>query len=731
MADNPEPSARAALWRALTRLDKSKINSRWMASRNALAVGAPLAIGMVLGNPLGAVAVTTGALNVSYSDARDSYAQRGRRMLAWSVLGSMAVFVGSLAGATNWAAVSLTFLWAFSAGLMISISTRAGDLGLNTLVSLIVFAARGETTLRGAFYTALLVLLGGLLQTGFALLFWPLRRYQPERRAIGGVYVALAHEIGPQLDPLAITPQKAPAQEVLDTLAALGRDHSAESERFRLLFDQAERIRMSVFVLVRLRGELEREMQNSSNLRGNLVECIDRLFEITANLLRGVGESLISGEYVAREPTLISQINDSAKQVRSLAGASSLQEDAAAAVDVLAGQLRAVNELASRTAPAVLEELARLEVARPWKYQVRSWIGTLRANLDPHSTFFRHAIRLAVWVSLGDAIGRAINGRRAYWIPMTIAVVLKPDFGSTFSRGFLRLAGTFAGLGLATVLYHIFPAAPITQLLLVGTFTFLLRYIGPANYGVFSIAITGLIVFLLGAIGVSPREVVLERGINTSIGGVIALIAYALWPTWERTQVSEALAEMLDASREYFHAVVEHFERADAALQSELDKRRRAWRRARPAAEASVDRIAAEPGINSQQLQLLTSILASSHVLVHAIMAIEAGITHRQPETPPEAFKTFAHDVEFILYFLSAALRGSTAAAQTLPKLREDHRRLMEARDSFAPGDQFILIETDHITTTLNTLREQVTRYLAERPGEQTGTIFGTRPAAT
>lgn len=713
------PSPQNALWNALVRIDKGRINSKWIALRNSVAVALPLAIGMRLGNPLGAVAVTTGALNVSYSDGRDPYAQRARRMLAWTVLGAVAVFVGSLAGATNWAAVLLTFVWAFTAGLMISISTRAGDLGLNTLVSLIVFAARGKTTLVGAFYTALLVLLGGLVQTGFALLFWPIRRYEPERRAVGSVYTALAREIGPEADPLATTPLKAPPPEVQDTLAALGRDHSIEGERFRLLFDQADRIRMSGFVLARLRSELTREEQRQ-NARSEIVECIDGLLETASKLLGAIGQCLTSGENAQDEGQLLNQLNQLAAKARTVKQSAppSVGENLVPAVDVLVGQVRAVAELAARTVPAGLEEFGHQELARPLKYQMRSWIATLRANLDPRSAFFRHAIRVAIWVALGDAIGRAINGRRAYWIPMTIAVVLKPDFSSTFSRGLLRLCGTFAGLALATVLYHIFPESALTQLFLVGTFTFFLRFVGPANYGVFSIAVTGLIVFLIAATGVSPREVVLERGINTAIGGVIALIAYAIWPTWERTQVSDAIAQMLDACREYFHVVIQRFGKLDASLDSELDEKRRAWRRSRPAAEASVDRVAAEPGASAEQLRELTSILASSHALVHAMMAIEAGLSHRPPETPPEVFKTFADDVEFTLYFLAAALRGSSAAVSTLPQLREDHSRMLEARETFSPGDQFIFAETDHITTTLNTLREQVMRYIAAQRNE-------------
>ncbi|MEO8050592.1 MAG: hypothetical protein ABI833_09275, partial [Acidobacteriota bacterium] len=43
--------------------------------------------------------------------------------------------------------------------------------------------------------------------------------------------------------------------------------------------------------------------------------------------------------------------------------------------------------------------------------------------------------------------------------------------------------------------------------------------------------------------------------LNTTAGGVIALLAYWLWPTWERHQVAEGLAGMLDAFRVYFQAV--------------------------------------------------------------------------------------------------------------------------------------------------------------------------------
>jgi uncharacterized membrane protein YccC len=399
--------------------------------------------------------------------------------------------------------------------------------------------------------------------------------------------------------------------------------------------------------------------------------------------------------------------------VRKKEHPSPLLSEVASSVDALAGQLRLIAQLAAHTTTPGIEEFGKHELAPPWKLRLTGWLATLRANLDLDSGVCRHAIRLAICVALADAIGRSISWERSYWLPMTAAVVLKPDFGTTISRGVLRLLGTYAGLLFATLLYHILPQSAATQAILVGIFTFFMRWLGPANYGVFSIAVSGLIVFLIAETGVPPSQAVLQRFLNTSAGGVFALFMYALWPTWERKAVADVMADMLDACRNYFQAVAQRLQRDDPRLEQTLDETRREWRRVRSSAEASVDRVLSEPGISPGKADCLTSMLASSHALVHAIMGLEAGATQLMKQPPAEAFETFAIDVEFTLYFLAAGLRGSHAAVQELPKLRDDHRRLIEAREAFSPASEFLLMETDRLTVSLNTLSEQVLRYLA------------------
>jgi uncharacterized membrane protein YccC len=713
----PRTAARAVL-KAAARLDRGKFNNWWMAVRNSLAVALPLGIGIALHEPLAGVAVATGALNVSYSDDDDPYQQRARRMLLWSSLGGFAVFVGSVTGRYHVAAILVAAAWAFFAGLLVAISTRAGDLGLNSLVTVIVFAARGAMSPKGAFEAGLLVFAGGLLETALALLLWPLQRYGPERQVIAKDYLDLAKDVDPASGKLDSAPLEQPSSKMQEAVAALGRDHTAEGERLRLLFDQVDRLRLSVYLCNRLRSELAREEQRRGSDEPTSADELTHVLDLTSKLLRCVGQTVLSKDTVNEAPSLLRDLQSivDRAQGKKTNPAAPLAADIASAVDVLAGQLRVVLQLARNTTPAGVEELARREEAAPWSLRDANWLATLRANLNWSSPACRHAIRLAAAVAIGDAIARSLGWQRNYWIPMTIAVVLKPDFTTTFSRGALRLCGTLAGLTLATFLYHFLPYNGLTQLLLVGAFTFLLRWAGPANYGIFSIAISGLIVFLIAATGVPPAEVIFERAVNTTAGGLLALLAYALWPTWERSTVSEAVAEMIDASREYFRQVVQHVGRGQLSEDAALRQARDQWRRARTAAEASIDRVSSEPGFDKEKLELLNSILASSHALMHSMMALEIGAFRTPAGQSVGGLQSFAHDVDFTLYYIAQALRGSQAAGNILPTLRESYRRMIQAREQFAPEDQFIVLECDRLTVALNTLREQVERYVGAAP---------------
>jgi len=248
---------------------------------------------------------------------------------------------------------------------------------------------------------------------------------------------------------------------------------------------------------------------------------------------------------------------------------------------------------------------------------------------------------------------------------------------------------------------------------LIALSMFFLRYLGPANYGFLVAGVTALVVLLISMTGVAPQPVVAARGLNTAVGGAIALLAYWLWPTWERTQVGELIAEMLDAYRNAFHGIRLSYENPKGSFEKQRDRARMPARLARSNLLASVERLTWEPGTSPETLSTLSGILASSHRLIHAIMALEAGLYTSSPVPARPGFRPFANDVELTLYYLASALRGSPILRNTLPDLREDHHALLESGDGHVERYALVNTETDRITNSLNTLSAELLQWLA------------------
>jgi uncharacterized membrane protein YccC len=260
-------------------------------------------------------------------------------------------------------------------------------------------------------------------------------------------------------------------------------------------------------------------------------------------------------------------------------------------------------------------------------------------------------------------------------------------------------------------LFWVLPMPIPGQIALVAASMFAMRWFGPANYGIFVAGVSSLIVFLFALSGFPPADVVAARVVNTLAGGGIALAAYWLWPTWERTQSPELLAHMLDCYRRYFRVVRERFLQSGVGAPG-LDEPRLASRLARSNLQASMEKLSAEPGVSAHSLASLHSIFAASHRLAHSFMALEAGLNSGPRAVLREPFITFANDVELTLFYLAGALRGSTITADALPDLREDHHALCHPAQTSPASSHLVIVETDRITNSINTISAELFRWL-------------------
>jgi uncharacterized membrane protein YccC len=695
-------------WRKVIHFDHGRMEP-WIALRNTIGVTLPLMVGIALGMPLGGLAVSTGALQVSYSDGHGPYAQRAKQMLTATLLCAVAVVAGGLVGENRFLAVIVPSLWAFAAGLGVCIGPTAEGLGVISLVTLIIYSAQPLSP-EIALLSGVLALGGGLLQAALALMLWPVRRYQPERRVLAELYNQLSSAAIVPTGPEGGPPASEQSTVARETLAGLGNDNSLQAERYWSLLNQAERIRLSLLTLRRLRKRMERDAEVSSR-----VDMVQRFLDVSAAVLAKIGQSLSMGEATIRVQEKLLELETLAESLRAeetkpaSSFLSAMTRDARHQMDALIGQLRSATRSVSDTTSAGFEALASRDATQPWPRRITGMMPILFANLTPQSSAFRHAIRMALCLAVGEVVARQIHNGRSYWLAMTIVLVLKQEFSATFSRGLLRIGGTIVGLLLATGLFHFFPPGIVLKVVLVAIFVFLLRWAGAANYGVFTIAVSALIVVLVAFTGVSPKAVILARGEMTCLGGLIALAAYLAWPTWERTQAGQVLAQVLEACQIYFHAVAEAYLQGNSRNEAELNRVRLATRLARSNLDASADRLREEPGTQPQQIDLLTAMRANLHRFVRATMALEAVPVGAEPVH--EEFRDFTHDVEKTLELLATALRGAKLNLRNMVDLREDHRRLVRATNSEMTRHGLVNEETDRMTNSLNTLRQQVLQW--------------------
>jgi uncharacterized membrane protein YccC len=700
----------ARLVRDGIRLDRTQ-SDPVVAGRNALGVAAPLIIGAVSGAAAFGLPSTIGALQTAFADRPGPYRLRVLRMLGTAFAAATTSALAVAASKHDVASVVLLFVIAFVAGLLVSGGPSATQVGIASTAAALVLGHQVQQP-GAALHVAVLVFAGGAGQTLLAVAGWPLRRHRPERSALAGLYSALAGlarqptstSVGPPLGDVFAS--------VRSTLYGLGHDHGPSVEAYRVLLDEAERMRRELVLLGgyadRL-GEPAGDEHAAAVLRSVLADAARALDEVAAALTAGRPVDMATVEPVRTRVRTALTVLD-----HDEGSAVITRRAAAARVRGLAGQLRATVEATGAGASEGASDGVRPAVTRAPR--LRDPVAVLRANLSPGSTVLRHAVRTSVLVAGSDLVLRLDNVNRGYWVPLTVLVVLRPDFATTFQRVVLRVVGTIVGLVVMSELVHWVPGGQWYAIVLIGLLFFGMRLAGPGNMAIGAACLSGLVVVLLSLAGVAPHATVVRRGVDTVIGGALALAAILLRPSWERDVLPQRLAELLSAYRDYTDTV------ADVTYDpARLQRARSAARLARSNAEASVDRAEGEPVGSRSQVELGRAVLAHTHRYVHAVLTLEAlRPVLRERGMPPALAELFAA-AHVVLDRCTTAVRGEHAplAETSLRVTQEQLVEQLEARRPTFDADvsAALLDATDRMVNSLDTLVAELRRQLSEPSG--------------
>ncbi|KRG70625.1 FUSC family protein [Pseudoxanthomonas dokdonensis] len=694
--------------RTLLRLKPREVPVR-VALRNTAAVMLPLVLGIALDQTSAGLAVASGALNTMFTDLPGPYALRMRRMAAAALAAGLAASLGILIGLNTLPLLLAVFVMGCAGGLLVALGPIAARVGLTSIIMFLI-CAHMQLPASRALPVALLIASGGLLQMLMAVAAWPLQRYRPERFAMADLLQQLALTARTRPEGSAPSPSLQAAQ---DTLVMLHGEHRASGmavDAFRIMAQVCERLRIDLLSLIDVH---ERLSDNRAR------ETIELLLKQSALVLDDLADALRAPHAPAQAKLALEKLPVISQALAEAAAAARQPRDvrllriAQARVVGLSAQLRALlrnsywagsrGELRAQKAEARLPKALR--PGAPWQ--------TLRANIKLSSVAFRHALRCGVCLVIATALERSLAIPHGYWIPMTAAIVLKPDFGGTLSFGALRVAGTFAGLLITTVLAHYAMDGVLVRLLLMAALCVGFRLTAQINYGIGVALLTGMLVLLLSFEGMAPGEAVQARVIATTAGSALAMIAYALWPTWEGKGARFALASLVQAYQTHLDALFAG--RVDA-----LDETRSASRVARTNTQASLERLRNEPRRrnNRSEAEFGESLLANVSRLMRAPLSLEAMMREgaRLPAQP--ALLDFAEATHRSLAAIAAVLQGQAKAAD-IPAVRPHETRLAAEMNSEDADEELLatLLDTcDRIANSCDTLRHLLRRGNAQ-PG--------------
>ncbi len=238
------------------------------------------------------------------------------------------------------------------------------------------------------------------------------------------------------------------------------------------------------------------------------------------------------------------------------------------------------------------------------------------------------AVRLVLCMTTAEIARQLLPIDRPYWVLLTVAIVLKPDYGSVFTRAVQRGAGTLLGVLIGSLLLSVLPRdgwVVVAMAVAAG----LLPWARGANFGLFSVFQTPVIILLLDLAVPGGPGLVGARLADTVIGcAIVLVVGYLLWPQTWRAPLEDALRATALALDGY----------VGAAFDQDPDARRRARRRTyRALAELTTQlqrRLAEPPPISTRAAAwwpVIVQLERTADAVTEAVIAVRVGEPAPEP----------------------------------------------------------------------------------------------------
>ncbi|MFV8282254.1 FUSC family membrane protein [Christiangramia marina] len=273
---------------------------------------------------------------------------------------------------------------------------------------------------------------------------------------------------------------------------------------------------------------------------------------------------------------------------------------------------------------------------------------TLRTNFQFNSSIFRHALRLSIVVLVGYLLGSYFSVQNAYWILLTIVVIMRPNYGLTKQRTRKRIIGTLIGGALAIGIVFITQNTTVYALLGILSLTLAFSLI-QRNYTTAAIFITLSIIFIYALLQPEVLNVIQFRILDTVIGaGLAGLGNFILWPKWELKELNNVIANSINSNTGYLEEIDDYYHNKGNLPISYKLARKKAFLDMGELSGA-FQRMTQEPKSQQKQLSLIYEIVGLNHTFLSALASMGSYIRNHPTSKASSDFEMYTKTIVFNL----------------------------------------------------------------------------------
>ncbi|MCQ1060100.1 YccS family putative transporter [Photobacterium sp. DNB23_23_1] len=338
----------------------------------------------------------------------------------------------------------------------------------------------------------------------------------------------------------------------------------------------------------------------------------------------------------------------------------------------------------------------------------------IRAQLNPSSMLFRHALRMAIALTVGYGIILGLDLERGYWILLTTLFVCQPNYSATRQRLKQRVIGTIAGLLIGMPLLFLFPGqeGQLVLMIFTGVMFFAFR---TANYGIATMFITLLVLFCFNQLG-EGFAVILPRLGDTLLGCLLAVLAVSfILPDWQARRLHKVMSTAVEKNRDYLAQIIGQYRIGKRDCLSYRIARRDAHNTDAQLSSA-ISNMLLEPGRYRMATDESFRFLTLNHAMLSYISALGAHRIQLEDESTHHLVSLAHRQIHQHLDCLAAQLEGNHCA-QAPGSDSELDQRLSLWRDEDSTSARMVLQQLHLIQRMLPELHSLANK-LAARTGE-------------